>query len=135
MKTFFLLIFFKMYAFAEFCSKDKLYQYTAMYLTSLLFFFNLITTLVYCTHFLGLNLGHGNNIFPSKFVIIILLLVIAYVHYLIFVKDDRYKILKEEFEKHPRLKGSFGTLITFVYIALTFALLSSLIWLKTDRRN
>lgn len=133
MKVFFLLIFFKMYAFAEFCSRDGLYQYTAMYLTSLLFFFNFITALVYSAHFLGIYIGHRGTIFPSKFIIIILLLVIAYVHYLIFVKDDRYKLLKEEFEKHPGLKSSFGTFITFVYIALTFALLTSLIWLKTER--
>ena len=133
MKTLFLLIFFKIYAFAESCSRDGLYQYTAMYLISLLFFFNFITALVYCAHFLGVHVGHGNSIFPSKFIIIILLLLIAYVNYLIFVKDDRYKVLKEEFEKHRRLKSSFGTFLTFVYIALTFALLSSLIWLKTER--
>ncbi len=125
MKTFFLLFFFQIYQFAEICSRDGLYQYTAMYLTSLFFFFNCMTALVYCTHFLGIYIGHGDSIFPSKFIIIILLLLLGYVNYLIFVKDDRYKVLKEEFEKHPRLKGSFGTFVTFVYVIVTLMLLTS----------
>lgn len=133
MKTFFLLIFFKFYAFAELCSKDGLYQYTAMYLSSLFFFFNLITALVYFAHLLGIYIGHGDSIFPSKFIIILLLLSIAFGNYLIFVKDDRYKTLKVDFEQHQKLRGSFGTLVTFVYIALTLALLISLIWLKAER--
>jgi hypothetical protein len=122
-----------MYAFAEFCSKDGLYQYTAMYLTSLLFFFNFITALVYCAYFLGIYIGHGNSIFPSKFILIVLLFLFGFVNYLVFVKDDRYKVLKEEFEKHRRLESSFGTFLAVLYIVLTFALLISLIWLKAAK--
>jgi hypothetical protein len=133
MKAFFLLIYFKFYAFAELCSRDGLYHYTAMYLTSLLFFFNLITVLVYCAHLLGIYHGRGDSIFPSKLILILMLLSIAFVNYLIFVKADRYKTLKVDFERHQKLRGSLGTLVTFVYIALTLALLISLIWLKTER--
>jgi len=104
-----------------------------MYLTSLLFFFNFITAVVYCSYFFGIYIGQGNSIFPSKTILTLLLFIFGLVNYLVFVKDDKYKVLKEEFEKHRRLKSSFGTFVAVLYIVLTFALLISLIWLKTAK--
>lgn len=133
MKTFFLLIFFKIYAFAEFFSKDKLYHYTAMYLTALLIFFNCLTAYVYCGYLLHKPVGHGNSIFPSKPGLLILAFSIVGVIYLTVVREGRYKILQAEFKGHQRLNGHLGTLVTIVYVIITLALLISLAWLKTER--
>jgi hypothetical protein len=129
MKTLFLLVFFKLYAFAEFVSKDKLYHYTAMYLTALLIFFNCITAYVYCSYLLHKPVGHGNTIFPSKLSLLILAFSIVGAIYLTIVRGERYKPLQADFKQHQRLNSSFGTIFVVIYIIFTLALLISLIWL------
>jgi hypothetical protein len=134
MKTFFLLIFFKTYAFAEFLSKDKLYHFTAMYLTALLIFFNCITAYVYLGYLFHIQVGHGNSIFPSKASLLILAFSIVGVIYLTVVRGDRYKFLQVKFEEHQTLKGPWGTLLSIVYVIITLALLISVAWLKSAKK-
>lgn len=130
MKTFFLLIYFKTYAFAELLSKDKLYHYTAMYLTGLLIFFNCITAYIYCMHAFHIQPEHGTSLFPSKISLLIVAFSIVSVIYFAVVWKDRYKVLQAEFKGHKTLNGPMGTFVTIGYVIVTLGLLISLAWLK-----
>jgi len=126
MRLFFVIIFYKLHAFAKFCSKDNLYQYTAMFLLSLLVFLNCVTVLAYYRCLFE----HSPEIYPSKQIILIVAFLLAGVNYFVFVNNRKYESFFEELLKNGNLKGRSGTLITIVYIVVTFAFLSSTIWLK-----
>jgi len=130
MKTFFLIIYFKLYAFAKFCSKDNLYQYTAMYLSAFLITFNLFTLVAYYRCLVHPPKIHLNSMYPPKLVLIIVAFSIVGIIYYVLVRDERYKIYREEFLKNEKISGKFGTFITILYIIITFVFSTSVLWLK-----
>jgi len=112
--------------FAKFVSKDNLYHYTAMYLLSLLIFFNCVAVYAYYHCWVE----HSKNIYPSRTIVIIFLFSIALINYLVFVKGRMYESLFEKFLKNEKFKRFQGTLIAVFYIIASLMIFISSIWLK-----
>ena len=126
MKSFFIIVFYKLHVFAKFVSKDNLYQYTAMYLLSLLIFLNCITIYAYY----NCLVEHSTNRYPSRPVVLTLAFLIAGIIYVVFVRNKKYEFFFQKFLKSEDLKGGYGTLITILYIVASLMIAISSIWLK-----
>jgi len=68
--------------------------------------------------------------YPPKLVLIIVAFSIVGIIYYVLVRDERYKIYREEFLKNEKISGKFGTFITILYIIITFVFSTSVLWLK-----
>lgn len=122
------LLFCKFFQFSDYignATDDGDYAYKAMCILTLLFSLNIISL---CSYYKCFVL-HSENIFLSKGLEIIIVVMVGVFFSILFLKEKKYKSMVEEFNANTEMNGKKGTWITILYIIATILLSMSLIWL------
>lgn len=123
MGKFYSLVFYELCLFARKISKDNMYHFTAMYMLAALLTLNIMTLYAYCRCLFS----HSSAIFPSKYLTIAVYLLIAGGNYILFVKNDKYLLLFERFER-KKLDQRKAMIIVALYVLVTLLIAIALIW-------
>ena len=113
------MLFCKLYDFAKFISGDELYHWSAMCGLSAFLSINLFTFITVIKVFVLKQYG---DLFSSKYYMLTILLPVGVIMYFLTLKNDRYKSMYSDYEKNLVMKGSIGTILTLLYVILTFAI-------------
>lgn len=125
----FKLLFCKFFQFSEYIGNstdDGVYAYKSMGILTLFFSLNIISLCSYYKFFID----HSKNIFLSRSLEIIVIVIVGAFFSILFLKDGRYRDMYKEFKDNTEINGKKGTWVTIFYIAATVLLLMSLIWLR-----
>lgn len=118
MRAFFYVVFYKFYTLLK-------AEYNAMYLLMMLITLNLGSLYGYYQCLIN----HSNNIVPLKIITISTVALLCLIGYFTFIRGSKYSTICRIVEESEVYKKGKVGMITFLYVLVTIAFLSGLIFL------
>jgi O-antigen/teichoic acid export membrane protein len=130
MKTFFSIVFFKIFQFSKLIGNadDDSYAFKSVAILSLFISLNFFAVVAYYRCWIK----HVNEMQFSRLIEVLIVLAIGILVYFIFYRGEKYKIYFEKVVQQSKFKGRKGTWLTIFYMIGSIALLASTIWLKCN---
>ena len=130
MKTFFSIVFFKIFQFSKLIGNadDDSYAFISVSILSLFISLNFFTVVAYYKCWMQ----HVNEMQLSRLLEVLIVLAIGELVYFIFYKGEKYKIYFEKVVQQSKFKGRKGTWLTIFYMIGSIGFLVSTIWLKCN---
>ncbi len=117
-------IFYKLYKIAKKTEKNwtpemRMPASLAITTISILQFLNLMTLKIFLVH----GLKTLKQTFLSKEIVIIIGLFLYIINYFLFMRNKKYLLLEEKFDKESRKLKLIKTILFWIYVLLSFLLL------------
>lgn len=119
MKRIYIILFCKLYDCAKSLSGDELYNWSATVFLTLCFSINIYAIVCYIEWFVLNDVYFDLKI--NHFLLIVSLPILI-IMYFLNIRNDRYKLMYQVYEKDSIIKGWIGTLCILLYVILSFGI-------------